>query len=1006
MEESKLEIGRKYAFDKVNASLAGAVFLISFIIYYLTKAPTFSFWDCGEFVACSYILGIPHPPGSPLYILAGRVVSILPIAADIAVRLNLFSVVTSSVSALFGYLVTVRLIKFWYEDRENIYNRIIIYIGGFTGALFMAFSGTNWANSVEAEVYSPTIMIMMIILWLALKYFENKETPRGTKYVLLIGYLAMLGVGIHLTLFLIVPVIGLFFILKREAGVREWAIVSLFFLTELYLIFQLSSQAGEVPFYIPILILFIIFLFHTVLLYKKSKPILTALVLYLVSLYPFYFVIVNALSENLTGRGLAPSIDSLKSLPIGWIGFVLLIAWGIYSLFKYLTLKKDDTIRREWLIPAVYSVMPALFLGIGQLFHGYQAFLFLTVLAIALIGIALYRHINWLMLIGLGSISMVILGSRQFLLGLAVGIAAVIIIGLIVRNKSWKTVLSLILLGIIGYSVHLYIPIRSAHNPNIDENNPSESITTLANYLDRKQYGHISMTERMFVRRAEWGNQFGDYRRMGFWRFFKDQYGLTGPRFFIVLILGLFGIWETIRRKPDIGLPFLFIVILSSIGLVLYMNFADGTRQTPTTPMDYIEVRNRDYFFTPAFVFFGLAIGMGIAGFIDLVRDSFAKSSVVMRNTAFGISSLLVLTPLFPLANNYFENDRSRNYMPYDYAYNYLNSCEKDAILITSGDNDTFPIWCIQEVYGFRRDVRAINLSLANTSWYAKQLRDRFNVPITLTDQQIEALRPYRDKDGVGHRIQEQLVDHIITANKWKYPIYFVVSTPEDTRVYRGKPLEDYLVLEGMVLRLYPQKDQPNIDYELTRKRYEEEYIYRGINDPTIFKSETSERLTNNYAQGFLFLADTLRRAGDFEGALQHIRNGMEIFPGSQDIYLYTSQLLGELGRLDTLESFIDDAPFEDKRQLYFNWALSAKMAGRVDEAIDLLEKTHEMYPDYAEAFQALARTYYQYRHYAKLRTLVEDWVSRHPEDTESKQLLQQIRGVDRSYDSLEERSQ
>ena len=243
--------------DKVNAVFATLVFLISLIVYYLTKAPTFSLWDCGEFVACSYILGIPHPPGSPLYILVGRVFSALPVASDISVRVNLLSVVTSAVAATFAYLVVKRLIAFWFDNPGNINNRIISYLGGFVGALFMSFSSTNWANSVEAEVYAPTMMLMMIIYWLVLKYYERPETNTGSRYMLLIIYLAMLGVGIHLTLFIIVPVVSLFFILKAESGPRQWAVLALFFFAELYLIFQLSSRSGEVPYYLPPLILFL-----------------------------------------------------------------------------------------------------------------------------------------------------------------------------------------------------------------------------------------------------------------------------------------------------------------------------------------------------------------------------------------------------------------------------------------------------------------------------------------------------------------------------------------------------------------------------------------------------------------------------------------------------------------------------------------------------------------------------------------------------------------------------
>jgi tetratricopeptide (TPR) repeat protein len=997
-----IDIGKKYGFDKINAVLAGFVFLFTFTVFYMTKAPSFSFWDCGEFVACSYILGIPHPPGSPLYIILGRVFSVLPIASDIAVRVNLLSVTSSAAAAMFGYLVAVRLIRFWFKERKNIYDRLVVYIGGLTGALFMAFSNTNWSNSVEAEVYAATMTFMLLIYWLALKYFDEKETPAGSKYLLLLAYLAMLGVGIHLTIFAIIPVIGLFFVLKKGAGSREWIAVALFFITELYLLFHMSSRPGEVAYYIPILVFFILYLFHAIFLSKMTRQVKIALGLYIVALYPLYFIIFDAFVKNVSGSQATNLAGSVGSLPIGWLGFAGLIIWGLYCLVNYLKYRSQGDEADKWLMPGVYSLLPGVLFGIGSVLSGYHAYLVVSGLITVGLVLILWRHINWLVLIGIGAISLIILGFWQMVWGVAIGGLAIIIIGLKYKDGSWKTAIAIILLGILGFTIHVFIPIRSAQNPAIDENNPSRSFAAVVGYLERKQYGTESMVERMFVRRAEWKNQFGDHRRMGFWHFFKEQYGAHGRRFFIMFILGLFGIWETIRRKPDIGLPFFIVIILCCLGIVLYMNFADGTRIQPVTGGDYLEVRDRDYFFTPGFVFFGLAIGLGIAGFIDLVRDTFRNFGPTVQTAAFGISSLLVLMPIIPLRTNYFYNDRSRNFIAYDYANNYFKSCGKDAILITNGDNDTFPTWCVQEVYGVRRDVRVVNLSLANTDWYIKQLRDKLHLPIGWTDAQIGALRPYVGQDNSRHRLQDQLLDHLIYNNNWKVPIVFAVTVSEDNRRYRGKSIEDLLVLEGMVYRLSKKQGKDQLNFDLTEKLYEHEYSYRGVSDSTIYKSESTRRLINNYAQGFLVLADSLRKAKDYEGAMVHVRRGLKLLPDSFDIYAYAAQLLGEMGRLDTLETFVNEAPIQDKKLLYFNWAISARMSGRQGDAIKVLERCYELYPDYTHGFQALATTLYRAKEYTKLRTIVAGWVSRHPEDYESQQLLREIESVDPTLDTIE----
>ena len=149
-------------FDRVNAALAAIVALISFIVYRVTVAPTLSFWDCGEFIACAHILGNPHPPGSPLFVLVGRFFDLLPIGSDVAFRINLLSVVSSTFTAMFAYLIIVRLVSSWYKESPDYrLGRIIAYAAGFLGAMFAAFSQTNWNNSVETEVYGLSMLLTL-----------------------------------------------------------------------------------------------------------------------------------------------------------------------------------------------------------------------------------------------------------------------------------------------------------------------------------------------------------------------------------------------------------------------------------------------------------------------------------------------------------------------------------------------------------------------------------------------------------------------------------------------------------------------------------------------------------------------------------------------------------------------------------------------------------------------------------------------------------------------------
>jgi len=990
-------------FDKPNALIAALVFIITFIVYLKTMAPTFSFWDCGEFVACSYILGIPHPPGSPLYILIGRIFTLIPLAADIAARTNFLSVVSSALASTFIYLILVRVIRFWFDDARDIYNRVIAYIGGFTGALFVAFSATNWANSVESEVYAPTMLLMLAVYWLTLKFFSNNGKLSGSRAMLLAFYLAVLGVGIHLTIFAIIPVIGLYFIFRNGVSNRHWMAVSIFFLLELYFIFRLSSRPDEIPFYIPVLIIFIIFLFHLLQFGRIARSALISIGLFVVSLYPFYFILFDNLLKRLGGSGLSSSIKSLANLQIGWIGVVGLAIWGIYLFIRKFSKSSRNLSDIDAVVIALYSTAPIILIGMGEFFGAfdpYSSFKTLTAIMIIILIVFMWRNVNWSIAVALGGISMIMLGFWEFVAGLSIGAAIIVAMGIFLKDRSWKTALSIIFLAVIAYSIHGYIPIRSARNPSIDENKPSSSLKAMVGYLERKQYGSESMSSRMFERRGEWENQFGDFRRLGFWRFFKEQYGFNGSKFFIAFILGLFGLWETIRRKPSIGLPLLVMTIISTLGIVLYMNFADGTRQSALNAGDYIEVRDRDYFYTAGFIFFGMAIGLGIAALMGLLKDSIKSFSPTIQKSVFGLSSLLLLLPIVPLSANYFINDRSRNYMPYDYASNLLKPCEKDAIFITNGDNDTFPVWCLQEAYGIRTDVQTVNLSLANAPWYIKQLREK-GLPVKWSDAEIDYLRPYQNRDGSVQRLQDQVVDEVITRNNGRRPIYISVTTPGENRRYRGKTLDSNVVLEGMVYRYTAETTALNqIDYPKTRRMFEEEFEFRGVADSTVFKDEATVRLVNNYSQGILWMADTLRRAGDFGGAFERIRKALTFLPNSHELYGYGTQLLADMGRFDTLGEFIERARTTRKAELYLQWGYSAKAQGNTSEALRIFKLVNNLYPDSEEAFRTLAATYYREQNIMELRKLLTAWLERHPDDNDAKSALSEIQKFEKSADS------
>ncbi|KAA3633215.1 MAG: DUF2723 domain-containing protein [Calditrichaeota bacterium] len=818
--------------DRTNLFVAIAVYIVSFIVYALTVQQTFSFWDCGEFIACSTILGVPHPPGTPLFVLIGRIMSVIPIVEDISWRVNFLSVIFSAFTAMFSYLLTYKIVGYFFdkESRDNGINKFIAVIGGIAGAFFVAFSRTNWGNSVEAEVYGMALALSVMIVWLTLIYFENQGTMTASKIMIFTLYMALLGVGVHMTVFLVVPVCALFFLLDKSATQRDWLIVCGFIIAELLLIMLLSNL---------------------------------------------------------------PNASN------------------------------------------IFKILSVIFAGILVMF--------------------LYKKINWAILVAIGSVSTIMMSFSLYIEVFFISLVVLILMGVISKKKNlnlqWKTGLAIIIIAFIGVSVHLFIPIRSSLNPRIDENNPSRDFRTFVNFLDRKQYGQVSMIDRMFQRRGAWENQFGRHPNMGFWSYFEEQYSNGSWTFiFPFFALGLIGLITAIRKRLEVGLPFLVLLLISSAGLVLYMNFADGTMYNQQTGDAYLEVRNRDYFFTPAFVFFGIAMGAGVSAVMAFIKDKIGSGDLSKQKMAVYASSILVLLPLVSFGHNYHTNDRSDNHIPYNYAKNILDTCEPNAILFTSGDNDTFPLWCIQEVYDYRKDVTVVNLSLLNTDWYVEQMKNRYDVPISLTDEQIlwhpmddapggqRPLQMFVDKPrkrrtyltpsvhgGRIVKVQDMMVDEIVLENKWERPIYF--SSPP----YAESPLNlrDRATAIGVVYKLEQEPKKNLIDSDLGYKLYMDEgpfpdsveaYVFGGYESSEVYRDDNATGVYITYGVNSTRLYDDLLRNNDTTRAIAIAEKTIEVYPEYWQSYLLLGDLLKQRGdsaapaRLmqqlhDTLTSFLASNP-------------------------------------------------------------------------------------------------
>jgi len=890
---------------------AALIALIAMIVYAETAQPTVPFWDCGEFIACSYSLSVPHPPGAPLFLLIGRLVSMLPLdfiaplwgleELTVAHKLNLMSGLFNALAiGVLFLIVTKAAEKFFYRlNKASDYG--ITLVSGFVGALLAAFAYTYWNNAVEAEVYGPAMLITNAVIYIAMMWYERREKPDSDRYLVFIPYILYLGIAIHLTVMIILPAVFLF------------------------VIFSSPEKRKDPFFWLTWIVLFSVATTFSI----------------------FLWCMALGLSFSLIG-----TIIAHLSAPA----------------------KKRSRASR-WVARS---------LGLS----------FIT-----------------------------------------------------------------LLLAALAFGICTYTLIRSAQDPLIDENDP-ETIESFADYMDRKQYGQESMWELMFKRKGQWKNQLGVHPRMGFWGFFMRQWSspLVSLRGLIPFAVALFGIFMFVGKHKQFWLLLFLCLLVATLGLVIYINFSDGTQGIK------LEVRDRDYFFTPGYMLFSGWIGVGIAAILALfnkLRRQARLPGVITLVLVF----IMTLLPVVPLKANWFTHDRSRNYIPHDYAYNILNSCDKNSVLFTNGDNDTFPLWFLQVVKNIRSDVCIANLSLLNTNWYIKQLKtrtyykytgktstgrivegkleaeDEFDlgrklnargielvsfevsekvnqfghdfVPIAFTDDQIDLLRPYRTRDNQIVRVQDIMVRHLIdhtktTAKIEQYPepdstgrsadttyvfdppIYFAVTvSPENKLNYAS-----YLRMEGLAYRLTGKKGERQVEPDIMKNYLFNVYKFRGLNDSTIDKDDNSLKLLQNYTTAFMTLALELHTRGRESESREVMERALEILPYDWRVAMFSADIYAGQGKWEELDSLYEVVLKQDPHniRLIRVFADVCYQKGNPDRALGIIKKGRKLNPDDENLFTAMLGYYYASNKTEEMNIEIEKWLEKHPENEQLRRYMNQIK--------------
>lgn len=396
----------------------------------------------------------------------------------------------------------------------------------------------------------------------------------------------------------------------------------------------------------------------------------------------------------------------------------------------------------------------------------------------------------------------------------------------------WQLWAAVAFAALVALSVWAFLPIRAPHFPPINEGEPT-TWSALKAVLLREQYQKPPIT----FRQADFMSQMGNYVQYFSWQYARD-WSASARAFFAVLFGGLAaaGAWRQLRRDPRAGVATLILMLTVTGVLVYYLDFKYGFSYPAGENLER-EVRERDYFFVASFLLWGIWIAVGLGVLLETV--SAWVSPRVPDRRRFRLAAPVLVLSLVPVAGNRLSASRAGETLPRDFAIDLLQSVEPYGILITAGDNDTFPLWYAQEVEAVRRDVIVANQSLMRTDWHLRQMKRRpvfpFDTaaaaepyrgrlwpapttpPFSLSDQQLDALpqvyplaRPGEFRvDSLVLRLQprtllrEDLATfQLIRDNLGKRPIYFSRTTGDYPDVMGFTP---YLVTQGLARKLEPK---------------------------------------------------------------------------------------------------------------------------------------------------------------------------------------------------------
>ena len=883
--------------------MAWLMFAIAAIVYGLTIEPTASLWDCPEFIACGYKLEIGHPPGAPVFMLVANLFSRLASdTAHVAMMVNLLSALLSAGCIFFLFLTITHLaMKLVSTEVENltIPNVIIIEACGVTGALAYTFSDTFWFSAVEGEVYAFSSFLTALMFWLILKWESEYRNPRSDRWIILIAYITGLSIGVHLLCLLCLPAMSFVVYFHRAKTVTAMGVMK-------------TLAAGA--------------LLVGVILYGLIPCIVT----------------MGGWAELL--------FTNLMGCPynVGLVVYVILLS-GTLTIAYY-------RVKRRWLKLSLACVM--------MILAGYSSYGVILIRANANMPMCENVPGN---IFALGSyLNREQYGDTPLFYGPAY-------CSEVEREPVGE------------YLVPKHEEGRAIYRPSADSaNHKYEVIRHDIKYLYKENMFFPRMHSGRHAKAYE--DWMGGVKKEGnlptfpenlrffisyqvnfmYWRYFlwnfvgrqnniqghgEVEHGnwITGFRWIddwllgcdtsklpsdlsqnkgrnvfyaLPLLLGLAGIiWQW--RKGHEGRQQLWIVtllfLMTGLAIVVYIN------QTPLQP------RERDYAYAGSFYAFAIWIGLGV-GLVTSWCGRLLKHRPLTAAIIGAVCCLAV--PLQMVSQTWDDHDRSGRYTCRDFGANYLESMQRTGhpVILTDGDNDTFPLWYNHEVEGVRTDTRVCNMEYLQTDWYIDQMKrpayespalpiswrhedyqegTREYIPIRpelkAEVKQLMARHPDEAKALLGEKPFEleniiskwvlsdnpdmqciptdsvTVGDMIISLKdkkalcKNELMVLEMLSHADWSRplylaISLGSDmlsfLREHLVLEGLAYRVSPTAPGQRVDVERLYDNVMHRFRYGGLSTRGIYVDEDVKHLANTHQLVMGVLIDSLLRANDVRRAL------------------------------------------------------------------------------------------------------------------------------------------